>query len=151
MKAWYLQVRPDGSNGRSTEDAGDVNQSILGGRLFLRFFGYCLLHGGSGRHRRLLRPCGFHLSNGGGCRYSALFWSRGLALQLRQEFFDGGGWASASSRFPHWVPHAFVALFDGLRWQHLLHTEDDYSSAKYSTTGYSTTLLKKTYLRRRGL
>jgi hypothetical protein len=151
MKAWYLQVRPDDSHGRSTEDAGNINQSTLGRRLFLRLFGYRLLHGGSGRRRRLLRPCGFHLSNGGGCGYSALLWSRGLALQLRQEFFDSGGWTSASSRFPHRVPHAFVALFDGLRWRHLLHTKDDYLSTTYSTTGYLTTLFKITYLRRRGL
>jgi hypothetical protein len=70
---------------------------------------------------------------------------------LRQEFFNSGGWTSASSRFPHRVPHALVALFDGLRWWHLLHTKEDYSSAMYSNNGYSTTLLKITYLRRRGL
>jgi hypothetical protein len=75
----------------------------------------------------------------------------GLALQLCQEFFNSGGWTSASSRFPHRVPHALVALFDGLRWRHLLHTKEDYSSAMYSNNGYSTTLLKITYLRRRGL
>jgi hypothetical protein len=75
----------------------------------------------------------------------------GLALQLRQEFFDSGGWTSVSSRFPHRVPHALVAFFDRLRWRHLLYTKGDYSSAMYSTTGYSTTLFKITYLRRRGL
>jgi hypothetical protein len=29
----YLQVRPDNCHGRSTEDAGDIDQSTLGGRL----------------------------------------------------------------------------------------------------------------------
>jgi hypothetical protein len=62
------------------------------------------------------------LFNGGGHGYSALFWSRGLALQLRQKLFNSGGWTTTSSWFPHWVPHALVALFDGLRWRHLLHT-----------------------------
>jgi hypothetical protein len=151
MKAWYLQVRPDDSHGRSTEDAGDVNQSTLGGRFSLRLFDYRLLHGGRGRRRRFPRPCGFRLSNGGRCGYSALLWSRGLALQLRQDFFNSGGWTSASSRFPHRLPHTFVAFFDRLRWWYLLHTTDDYSSATYSITGYSTALLKTDYLRRRGL
>jgi hypothetical protein len=32
-KMEYLQVRPDYCHGRSTEDAGDVDQSTLGGRL----------------------------------------------------------------------------------------------------------------------
>jgi hypothetical protein len=151
MKAWYLQVRPDDSHGRSTEDAGDVNQSTLGGRFFLRLFDYRLLHGGGGRRGRLLRPCGFRLSNGGGRGYSALLWSRGLALQLRQDFSNSGGWTSVSSRFPHRVPNAFIAFFDRLRRRYLLHTTDDYSSATYSITGYSTTPLMIDYLRRRGL
>jgi hypothetical protein len=151
VRTWYLQVRPDDGHGRSTEDAGNINQSTLGGRLLLRPCGFCLFHDGGGRRRCLLRPRGLHLSNGGGCGYSALLWSRGLALQLRQEFFNSRGWTSASSRFPHRVPHAFVALFDRLRWRHLLYTKEDYSSAMYSNTGYSTTLLKITYLRRRGL
>jgi hypothetical protein len=61
---------------------------------------------------------------------------------LRQKFFHSGGWTMASSLFPHCIPHALVALYDGLRWRHLLHTKEDYSSAMYLTTGYSTTLLK---------
>jgi hypothetical protein len=41
--------------------------------------------------------------------------SRGLALQLRYEPFDSGGWTTTSSGLPHCVPLAFVARFDGLR------------------------------------
>jgi hypothetical protein len=151
MKAWYLQVRPDDSHGRSTEDAGDINQSTLGGRFFLRLSDYRLLYGGGGRRRSSLRPCGFHLFSGGGRGYSAPFWGRGLALQLRQKFFDSGGWTSASSRFPHCGPHALIAFLHGLCWRPLLHNKNDYSSAPYSITEYSTTLLKMTYLWRRGL
>jgi hypothetical protein len=80
MKAWYLQIRPDDSHGRSTEDAGDINQSTLGGSFFLRLSDYRLLHGGGGRRRSFLRSCGFHLFNGGGRGYSAPLWGRGLAL-----------------------------------------------------------------------
>jgi hypothetical protein len=42
-------------------------------------------------------------------------WSWGLALQLRHDFFNSGGWTTTSSWLPHRVPHALVALFDGLR------------------------------------
>jgi hypothetical protein len=70
---------------------------------------------------------------------------------LRQKFFNDGGWTTTSSRFPHRIPHALVALFDGLRWRHLLHAKEYYSSAMYSNNGYSTTLLKTTNLLRRGL
>jgi hypothetical protein len=70
---------------------------------------------------------------------------------LRQKFFNGGGWTTTSSRFPHRIPHALVALFNRLRWRHLLHAKEYYSSATYSNNGYSTTLLKTTYLLRRGL
>jgi hypothetical protein len=151
VRTWYLQARPDDGHGRSTEDAGDIYQSTLGGRLLLRLFDYCLLHGGGGRRTFTFRSRGHHLSNGGGRGSSALCGSRGLALQLRQEFLDSGGWTSASSRFSHQAPLTFVALFDGLRWRHLLHTKEDYLSAMYSNSGYSTTLIKMTYLRRRGL
>jgi hypothetical protein len=94
---------------------------------------------------------GLHLSNGGSCGYSALLWSRGLALQLRQKFFNSGGWTTASSRFPHCIPHTLVALFDGLCWRHLLHTRKTTRQQKYSNDGYLTTLLKTIYLLRRGL
>jgi hypothetical protein len=151
MKAWYLQVRPDDSHGRSTEDAGDINQSTRGGRLFLRLSDYRLLHGGGGRCRSLLRLCSWHLFNGGGRGYSAPLRCRGLALQLHQKFFDSGGWTSASSRFPHCGPHALIAFLHGFRWRPLLKTKEDYSSTMYSNSGNSTTLLKITYFRRRGL
>jgi hypothetical protein len=80
MKVWYLQIRPDDGHGRRTEDAGDVNQSTLGGRFFLRLLDYRPLYGGGGRRRRLLRSYGFHLFSGGGRGYSAPLRSRGLAL-----------------------------------------------------------------------
>jgi hypothetical protein len=134
MKAWYLQARPDDSHGRSTEDAGDINQSTLGGRFFLRLLDYRLLYGGGGRRRRLLPPYSFHLFHGGGRRYSAPLRSRGLALQLRQDFFDSGGWISASSWFPHRGPHALIALLHGLRWRPLLKTKEEYSSTMYSNS-----------------
>jgi hypothetical protein len=70
---------------------------------------------------------------------------------LRQDFSNGGGWTSASSRFPHCGPHALIALLHGLRWRPLLKTKEKYSSIMYSNGGNSTTLLKITYLRRRGL
>jgi hypothetical protein len=46
--------------------------------------------------------------------------TRRLALHLRQEFFNSGGWATTPSGFPHRVPLAFVTLLDGLRRRHLL-------------------------------
>jgi hypothetical protein len=48
-KMRYLQFRPDYCHGRGTEDAGDVDQSTLGGRLLLRPCGYCLLCNGGWR------------------------------------------------------------------------------------------------------
>jgi hypothetical protein len=41
-------------------------------------------------------------------------------LQLRQELFNSGGWATIPSGFPHRVPLAFVTLISGLRRRHLL-------------------------------
>jgi hypothetical protein len=77
--------------------------------------------------------------------------SRGPALQLRYEFFNSGGWATTPSRLPHCVPLTFVALLDGLRWRHLLHTWKISHQQVYSHDGYSTTLVKTTYLLRRDL
>jgi hypothetical protein len=77
--------------------------------------------------------------------------SRGLALQLRYEFFNSGGWATTPSRLPHCVPLAFVALLDGLRRRHLLHTREISHQQVYSYDGYSTTLVKTSYLLRRDL
>jgi hypothetical protein len=108
----YSQVRPDYCHSWCTEDAGDVDQSTLGGSLLCD----------GGWRSALLRSRSHHLFNGGGYRLRAPLWSRGLALQLRQELLDSGGWTTTSSWLPHCVPRAFVALFDGLRWRHLLHT-----------------------------
>jgi hypothetical protein len=44
----------------------------------------------------------------------------GLALHLRQELFDSGGWATTPSGFPHRVPLTFIALINGLCRRHLL-------------------------------
>jgi hypothetical protein len=77
--------------------------------------------------------------------------SRGLALQLRYELFDSGGWTTTSSGLPHCVPLAFIARFDGLRWRHLLHTRRTTHQQVYSHDGYSTTLVQTSYLLRRGL
>jgi hypothetical protein len=77
-------------------------------------------------------------------------WSWGLALQLRQDLLNSGGWTTTFSWLPHCVPHAFVALFDGLRWRHLLHIRETTHQQAYSYNGYSTTLLKTTYLLRCG-
>jgi hypothetical protein len=54
-KMEYSQVRPDYCHGRCTEDAGDINQSTLGGRLLRRPCGYRLLHGSGGWRSGLLR------------------------------------------------------------------------------------------------
>jgi hypothetical protein len=51
----YLQVRPNNCHGRSTEDAGDIDQSTLGRRLLRRPCGYRLLHSSGGRRSGLLR------------------------------------------------------------------------------------------------
>jgi hypothetical protein len=79
----YLQVRPDYFHGRGTKDAGDIDQSTLGGRLLLRSYSYRLLCSNGGRRSALLRSWSHHLFNGGGYGLSAPLWSRGLALQLR--------------------------------------------------------------------
>jgi hypothetical protein len=85
-----------------------------------------------------------------GARLPALLMSRGLALQLRYELFNSGGWATTPSRLPHCVPLAFVALLDGLRWRHLLHTRKISHQKVNSYDGYLTTLVKTSYLLRRG-
>jgi hypothetical protein len=54
-KMQYLQVRQDYCHGRGTKDAGDIDQSTLGGRLILRPCGYCLLCSNGGRRSALLR------------------------------------------------------------------------------------------------
>jgi hypothetical protein len=93
----YLQVRPDYCYGRSTEDAGDVDQCTLGGRLLRRSRGYSFLHSSGGRRSALLRSRSHHLFNGGGYGFCAPLWSRGLALQLRQDLLNSGGWTTTSS------------------------------------------------------
>jgi hypothetical protein len=109
----YLQARPDYRHGWSTEDAGNIYQSTLGGRSFLHLSGHCLLCSDGSRCNVLLRSCGHHLFNGGGCGLRAPLRSRGLALELRQELFNSGGWATTPSRLPHCVPLAFVAPSTG--------------------------------------
>jgi hypothetical protein len=150
-KMRYLQVRPDYCHGRGTEDAGNVDQSTLGGRLLLRPCGYRLLCSNGGRRSALLRSCSHHLFNSGGYGLRAPLWSRGLALQLRQELLNSGGWTATSGWLPHYVPYTFVALLDGLRWRHLLHTRGLPHQQAYSHHEYSTTPVKTAYLLRRGL
>jgi hypothetical protein len=70
---------------------------------------------------------------------------------LRLKLFNSGGWTATSSRLPHCTPLAFIALFDGLRWRHLLHTRGLTHQQAYSHDGFSTTLVKTTYLLRHGL
>jgi hypothetical protein len=77
--------------------------------------------------------------------------SRVLALHLRQEFFDSGGWATTPSGLPHRVPLAFVALINGLRRRHLLQARKLSRQHINSRHEYSTTLLKTAYLWGRGL
>jgi hypothetical protein len=98
-----------------------------------------------------LRSCGHHLFDGGACGFRALLMSRGLALQLRYEFFNSGGWATNPSRLPHCVPLAFVALLDGLRRRHLLHTRKISHQQVNLHDGYPTTLVRTSYLLRRDL
>jgi hypothetical protein len=91
----HLQARPDHRYGWGAEDAGDINQPSLSGRLLL---GLCSR---------------FLLSNNSG-RFCAPLSNRGLARQMRQEIFYGGGWATAgSSWFSHCIPIAFVTLPTG--------------------------------------
>jgi hypothetical protein len=150
-KMQYLQVRPDYCHSRGTKDAGDIDQSTLSGCLLLRPCGYHLLCSNGGRRSALLGSRSHHLFNGGGYGLRAPLRSRGLALQLRQELLDSGGWTTTSGWLPHCAPHAFVALLDGLRWWHLLHTRKTTHQQGYSCDGYSTTLVKTSYLLRRGL
>jgi hypothetical protein len=82
-KMQYLQDRPDYRHGRGTEDAGNVYQSTLGGCLLLHLCGRCLLYSNDSWCSALLRSCGHHLLDGGGCGFCAPLRSRGLALQLR--------------------------------------------------------------------
>jgi hypothetical protein len=98
-----------------------------------------------------LRLCGHHFFHSSSCGLRALLTSRGLALHLRQEFFDSGGWATTPSGLPHRVPLAFVALINGLRRQHLLQARKLSRQHINSRHEYSTTLLRKAYLRGRGL
>jgi hypothetical protein len=97
-----------------------VYQPSLGRCLFLCLCDRCLLRGDGSRCSALLRSCGHHFSNGGGCRLHAPSRSRGLALQLHQKLFNSGGWATTPSGFPHRVTHVLVALVNGLRRRHLL-------------------------------
>jgi hypothetical protein len=76
----------------------------------------------------------------------ALLTSRGLALHLRQEHFNSGGWATTPSGFPHRVPLAFVALISGLRGRHLLQARKVHRQQVDSRHEYSTTLLKMAHL-----
>jgi hypothetical protein len=99
-KHQHLQARPDHRHDWGTEDTGDVDQARLGRRLLLRLCSRCL----------------FSSSSGGFC---APLSNKGLVLHLRQELFNGGGWATTTPSFlPHCVPVAFVALLNGVgRWQ----------------------------------
>jgi hypothetical protein len=96
-----------------------------------------LLKSPSLQRRRLRAPCSLV--------------EQGAALQLRQDLLDSEGWTTTSGWLPHCVPHAFIALFHGLRWRHLLHTRKTTHQQGYSCDGYSTTLVKTPYLLRRGL
>jgi hypothetical protein len=86
----------------------------------LRLCGRWFFCSNSSRCSALLRFRGHHFFCSGGCELRAPLRSRGLALHLRQELFDIGGWAMTPSRFPHHIPLAFVALINGLRRRHLL-------------------------------
>jgi hypothetical protein len=75
----------------------------------------------------------------------------GLALHLREEFFDSGGWAATPSGFPHRVPLAFVALINGLRRRQLLQTKKLSRQHINSRHEYSITSVKTAYLLECGL
>jgi hypothetical protein len=101
-KDLHLQARPDHCHGRGAEDASDVDQSSLSRRLLL------------GLSRRWL----FRNSHG---RFTTRHSNWGLARQLRQKFFYGGGWATAgSSRLSHCIQVTFVPLLYGVRRWNLL-------------------------------
>jgi hypothetical protein len=61
--------------------------------------------------------------------------------QVRPDYCHGRSTKDAplcptvSCWLPHCVPHAFVALFDGLRWRHLLHTRQTTRQQTYSYGG----------------
>jgi hypothetical protein len=76
---------------------------------------------------------------------------QGLALHLRQEFFDSGGWATTPSGLPHRVPLAFIALINGLRRRQLLQARKPLHQQVNSRHQYSTTLLGMAYLLGHGL
>jgi hypothetical protein len=76
---------------------------------------------------------------------------QGLALHLRQELFDSGGWATTPSGFPHRVPLAFVALISGLRRRHLLQARKVHRQQANLSHEYPTTLLKMAHLWGRAL
>jgi hypothetical protein len=117
----------------------------------LRLCGCCFSSSSSSRCSALLRSRGYYFFSGSGRRLCAPLRSRGLALQLRQEFFNSGGWATTPSRLPHCVPLDVIALLDGLCRRHLLHSREINRQQAYSYDGYSTTLVKTTYLLGRGL
>jgi hypothetical protein len=111
-----------------------AHQSSLGGRLFLRLCGRCLLRSNSSGCSALLRLCGNHFFRSSSCGLRALLTSRGLALHLRQELFDSGGWATTPSRFPHRAPLAFVALLNGLRRRYILQARKFFVSKRTRAT-----------------
>jgi hypothetical protein len=90
------------------------------GASLLRLCGCRLFCNNGSRCSALLFSFGHHLFSSRGCGLRAPLRSRGLALQLRQELFNSGGWATTPSGLPHRVPLAFVALISGLRRRHLL-------------------------------
>jgi hypothetical protein len=91
----------------------------------LHLCGCCFTSSSSSWYSALLRSRGYHFFSGSSRRLCASLRSRGLALQLRYELFDSGGWTTTTSGLPHCVPLAFIARFDGLRWRHLLKTSVD--------------------------
>jgi hypothetical protein len=129
----HLQARSDNRHGWGAEDTGDVDQSCLGRRLLLRLSSRCLFSSSSDR-------------------FCAPLSNRGLALQLRQELFYGGGWATTTpSWLPHCVPITFVTLLNGVGRRHLLQTRKLRRQHTTSRHEYSTTLFKMAYLLGRGL
>jgi hypothetical protein len=127
-KDQHLQARPNDRHGWGAEDTGDVDQSCLGWRLFLRLSSHCL----------------FSSSSGGFC---APLSNRGLALHLRQKFLYGGGWATTTpSRLPHGVPIAFDTLFNRVKKRHLLQSRVLRRQHTRSRHEYPTTLVKAAYL-----
>jgi hypothetical protein len=116
------------------------------GRLLLRLCGRCLFCSNSSRCSALLRFCGHHLFRSSSCGLRAPLRSRGLALHLRQEFFNSGGWATTPSGFPHRIPLAFVSLINGFRRRQLLQARKLLHQQVNSRHKCSTTLLETAYL-----